>query len=180
MLSYSRRSQRQKCSLLQHARRSITPAQSSPATTCITARLVSASGGNQQRSKSCPIKQNSSPSDSARTRPAGTPRFSPVRLPPISNLSPTCAWPLTATNTHISCSFLLPSQSDLDKAHFSSSSRTVMGAAKIDGTAIAKRIRANLQAEIQEKKKINPRYIPSLKIIQGVLKDTRHKLCAAC
>ncbi|KAJ4395933.1 tetrahydrofolate synthase [Gnomoniopsis smithogilvyi] len=41
-----------------------------------------------------------------------------------------------------------------------------MGAAKIDGTAIAKRIRANLHAEIQEKKKINPRYIPSLKIIQ--------------
>ncbi|KAJ4419242.1 tetrahydrofolate synthase [Gnomoniopsis sp. IMI 355080] len=41
-----------------------------------------------------------------------------------------------------------------------------MGAAKIDGTAIAKRIRANLNAEIQEKKNINPRYIPSLKIIQ--------------
>lgn len=44
-----------------------------------------------------------------------------------------------------------------------------MGAVKIDGTAIAKRIRENLHAEIQEKKKINPRYIPSLKIIQGIL-----------
>lgn len=43
-----------------------------------------------------------------------------------------------------------------------------MGAVKIDGTAIAKRIRESLHAEIQDKKKINPRYIPSLKIIQGV------------
>lgn len=43
-----------------------------------------------------------------------------------------------------------------------------MGAVKIDGTAIAKKIRENLHAEIEEKKKINPRYIPSLKIIQGV------------
>lgn len=43
-----------------------------------------------------------------------------------------------------------------------------MGAAKIDGTVIAKRIRQSLHAEIQDKKKINPRYIPSLKIIQGV------------
>lgn len=43
-----------------------------------------------------------------------------------------------------------------------------MGAVKIDGTAIAKRIRESLHAEIQDKKKTNPRYIPSLKIIQGV------------
>lgn len=48
-----------------------------------------------------------------------------------------------------------------------------MGAQKIDGTAIAKRIRATLHAEIQEKKKINPRYIPSLKIIQGVYTITQ-------
>lgn len=42
-----------------------------------------------------------------------------------------------------------------------------MGAVKIDGTAIAKKIRESLHAEIEEKKAINPRYIPSLKIIQG-------------
>lgn len=48
-----------------------------------------------------------------------------------------------------------------------------MGAQKIDGTAIAKRIRADLHAEIQEKKKINPRYIPSLKIIQGLYTITK-------
>lgn len=45
-----------------------------------------------------------------------------------------------------------------------------MGASNIDGTAIAKRIRASLHTEIEEKKKINPRYIPSLKIIQGASK----------
>lgn len=42
-----------------------------------------------------------------------------------------------------------------------------MAATKIDGTAIAKRIREGLHAEILEKKKANPRFIPSLKIIQG-------------
>lgn len=52
------------------------------------------------------------------------------------------------------------------RAYFSTS-RAAMGAVKIDGTAIAKRIRENIHADIDEKKKINPRYQPSLKIIQG-------------
>lgn len=43
-----------------------------------------------------------------------------------------------------------------------------MTAQKIDGTAIAKSIRARLHSEIQERKNANPRYIPSLKIIQGM------------
>lgn len=43
-----------------------------------------------------------------------------------------------------------------------------MTAQKIDGTAIAKSIRARLHSEIQERKKANPKYIPSLKIIQGM------------
>ncbi|KAH8902383.1 C-1-tetrahydrofolate synthase [Coniochaeta sp. PMI_546] len=41
-----------------------------------------------------------------------------------------------------------------------------MAAIKIDGTAIAKRIREGLHAEILEKRKANPKYKPSLKIIQ--------------
>ncbi|KAJ0107379.1 hypothetical protein J7T55_009343 [Diaporthe amygdali] len=41
-----------------------------------------------------------------------------------------------------------------------------MTAQKIDGTAIAKSIRARLHSEIQERKTANPKYIPSLKIIQ--------------
>ena len=53
----------------------------------------------------------------------------------------------------------------LGKASFSTS---VMTAQKIDGTAIAKSIRARLHSEIQERKKANPKYIPSLKIIQGM------------
>jgi methylenetetrahydrofolate dehydrogenase (NADP+)/methenyltetrahydrofolate cyclohydrolase/formyltetrahydrofolate synthetase len=44
-----------------------------------------------------------------------------------------------------------------------------MGATKLDGTAIAKRIRARLAAEIVEKQVLNPRYKPTLKIIQGTL-----------
>ena len=43
-----------------------------------------------------------------------------------------------------------------------------MAAQKIDGTTIAKNIRARLQGEIQERKNANPQYKPSLKIIQGV------------
>ncbi|KAM7221341.1 C-1-tetrahydrofolate synthase, cytoplasmic [Rhypophila decipiens] len=41
-----------------------------------------------------------------------------------------------------------------------------MAATKIDGTAVAKRIREGLKATIAEKKKINPRYLPCLKIVQ--------------
>lgn len=48
------------------------------------------------------------------------------------------------------------------------SSSTVMGALKLDGTAIAKAIRERLGAEIAEKQRLNPRYKPSLKIIQGI------------
>ncbi|KAL9619522.1 MAG: hypothetical protein Q9160_005885 [Pyrenula sp. 1 TL-2023] len=41
-----------------------------------------------------------------------------------------------------------------------------MTGSKIDGTAIAKKIRERIETEIQEKQKVNPRYKPSLKIIQ--------------
>ena len=42
-----------------------------------------------------------------------------------------------------------------------------MTATKIDGTAVAKKIRERLRAEIAQVKEINPRFQPSLKIIQG-------------
>jgi len=45
-----------------------------------------------------------------------------------------------------------------------------MVATKIDGTAIAKKIREKLHKEIEATQKINPRYRPSLKIIQGKIK----------
>lgn len=41
-----------------------------------------------------------------------------------------------------------------------------MGATKIDGKVIAKKIRERLGAEVAQKQKANPRYRPSLKIIQ--------------
>lgn len=52
--------------------------------------------------------------------------------------------------------------------HFSST-RCIMTATKIDGTAIAKSIRERLGAYIKEKQATNPRYRPSLKIVQGML-----------
>jgi hypothetical protein len=42
-----------------------------------------------------------------------------------------------------------------------------MTATKIDGTAIAKGIREKLGAKIKERQAANPRYKPSLKIVQG-------------
>lgn len=42
-----------------------------------------------------------------------------------------------------------------------------MVAQRLDGTAIAKSIRERIGAEIVEKQKLNPRYRPCLKIIQG-------------
>ena len=43
-----------------------------------------------------------------------------------------------------------------------------MAATKLDGTAVAKQIRERLAQEIADKQKSNPRYQPSLKIIQGI------------
>jgi len=53
-----------------------------------------------------------------------------------------------------------------------------MPAQKIDGTAIARRIRERINAEIKEKQRTNPRYKPSLVIIQGI-HDLQSSL-AAC
>ena len=50
--------------------------------------------------------------------------------------------------------------------HFSST-RFTMAGQKIDGTAIAKSIRERLGQKIKEKQEKNPRYRPSLKIVQG-------------
>lgn len=51
---------------------------------------------------------------------------------------------------------------------FFSSASIAMTAKKIDGTAIAKSIRERLHAEIENTQKTNPRFKPSLKIIQGM------------
>jgi hypothetical protein len=50
--------------------------------------------------------------------------------------------------------------------HFSSTARIMTGS-KIDGTAIAKSIRERLGSQIKERQQANPRYRPSLKIVQG-------------
>lgn len=43
-----------------------------------------------------------------------------------------------------------------------------MVAQKLDGNAIAKSIREKLCTEVTEKQKLNPRFKPCLKIIQGM------------
>jgi hypothetical protein len=71
----------------------------------------------------------------------------------------------TSTSTNSEPSFLSPLYKSQPRPF--SSTPIAMTATKIDGTAIAKSIRERLQSEIQATQKINPRYKPSLKIIQG-------------
>lgn len=130
------------------------------------------SGGNQRKLR--PINTALLAAGSPSSCPSG-----PVRsLPSYHNLfsarSITCS-ACTCTSffaspprTTLSLSRPPVDSSDIDKSFFSTS-RAVMGATKIDGTAIAKRIREGLHADIQDKRKINPRFVPSLKIIQGDL-----------
>lgn len=77
----------------------------------------------------------------------------------------------TSASTLFSAS-LYHSTSPLSNLHprcFSSSSpaAAAMVATKLDGTAIAKAIREKIGAEIAERQKLNPRFKPCLKIIQG-------------
>jgi methylenetetrahydrofolate dehydrogenase (NADP+)/methenyltetrahydrofolate cyclohydrolase/formyltetrahydrofolate synthetase len=69
-----------------------------------------------------------------------------------------------------SCPRTFPRPS-LSRRSFSSTS-TVMGATKIDGTAIAKSIREGLKAEIAKIQESNPRFKPSLVIFQGTFSQT--------
>lgn len=55
-----------------------------------------------------------------------------------------------------------------NRAQAFSTSYPAMAATKLDGTAIAKKIREKLAVEIVEKQKTNPNYKPCLKIIQGL------------
>lgn len=54
-----------------------------------------------------------------------------------------------------------------------------MVATKLDGTAIAKSIRERIGREIAERQKLNPRYRPSLKIVQGTLLGGNNSCMAA-
>lgn len=69
------------------------------------------------------------------------------------------------TSTRTSKFSVLPSY--LPRSRSFSSTPFVMTATKIDGTAIAKKIRERIHDQIAETQKVNPRYRPSLKIIQG-------------
>lgn len=86
------------------------------------------------------------------------PEASPSPLSPFSTFFLACTRPyLSAQPTH--------SRSDLRRPFSNTSS--AMTAKKIDGTAIAKAIRERLCAEIEKAQKTNPRFKPSLRIVQG-------------
>jgi len=75
--------------------------------------------------------------------------------------------PTTTTSVRQTGTGSSSSSSLLRSYQFRSFSSTIMVAEKIDGTAIAKRIRERINKDIAEKQKINPRFKPSLTIIQG-------------
>lgn len=73
-----------------------------------------------------------------------------------------------STQSQKSTKFKIDTCSRSLKTSFSSRPR-IMTAEKIDGTAIAKGIRTRLHAEIKKTQETNPRYKPSLTIVQGTL-----------
>jgi hypothetical protein len=64
-------------------------------------------------------------------------------------------------------SLLYPAAARVNASRYFSATASSMTATKIDGTAIAKSIREKLGAKIRERQGVNPRYKPSLKIVQG-------------
>jgi len=83
----------------------------------------------------------------------------------LTRVRPNTLVPVNTPNTP--SSLYLP-RCSLSRRLFSSSVPT-MTATKIDGTAIARSIRERLGQEIKKKQETNPRYRPSLKIIQGMI-----------
>lgn len=80
-----------------------------------------------------------------------------LRASPFGRATPTLNSFYTAQNK--SCSSQL---------RFFSHTLRAMTASKIDGTAIAKSIRERIAGEIQQAQQSNPRYRPSLTIVQGM------------
>lgn len=76
--------------------------------------------------------------------------------------SPTCTTTTSSTPPHLPLS-LNPT---LTPRRTFSTTPSTMAATKIDGTAIAKKIRERLNTEIAQKQAANPRYKPSLVILQ--------------
>ncbi|KAK0389688.1 hypothetical protein NLU13_3261 [Sarocladium strictum] len=92
----------------------------------------------------------------------------PLHRPHFSRSLSSCPSSPSATPIYLSssaASIACRHSHSFSRCHFSSTAVTMV-ATKLDGTAIAKGIRARLGAEIAEKQKLNPRYKPSLKILQ--------------
>jgi hypothetical protein len=95
------------------------------------------------------------------------PTSAPISNSSLSRCSLThSCWARSSQTTLISRSHTRSYPTTISRSCFSTSAAT-MAAVKIDGTAIAKKIRERLHTEIQEKQAANPRFQPCLKIIQG-------------
>lgn len=108
------------------------------------------------------------------SRPALSPGTGPLAhaavRSPSSRLHSTTSkavfsFPRRPTRLGPSYLFTHPSSSFYRRRRFTTSA--AMSARILDGTAIAKSIRERIGTEITEKQKLNPRYKPCLKIIQG-------------
>ncbi|PQE07496.1 C-1-tetrahydrofolate synthase protein [Rutstroemia sp. NJR-2017a BBW] len=154
-------------------------------------RRSQACGNMRPTSLSCLTKSRSHSSLKPTRRPTSVLQLSPQLRPFLTSLSSSVSADRTdrqvlelrgrfststfSSPTRISLPFPLTLQSSSTR-QFSSTS-AAMAATKIDGTAIAKKIREKLHAEIEATQKSNPRYKPSLKIIQATY--VRMKLKAA-
>ncbi|KAF1972691.1 FTHFS-domain-containing protein [Bimuria novae-zelandiae CBS 107.79] len=92
-------------------------------------------------------------------------RLHPISISAQGRSFPPRATPLTTIlfRSPYAQSYVFPSPST---RRLLSSTSPLMTASKIDGNAIARSIRERLGAEVKQKQETNPRYRPSLKIIQ--------------
>jgi hypothetical protein len=143
-------------------------------------RRSQACGNMRPASLSCLTKPRSH--SILKARPTSIHQLSPQLRPFLTSLSSASAdravrqilelrGPIShstfSSPTRISLASPLTLQSSSTSTRQFSSTSAAMAATKIDGTAIAKKIREKLHAEIEATQKSNPRYKPSLKIIQG-------------
>jgi hypothetical protein len=107
-----------------------------------------------------------------RTMPVCSARLRAVPLlrgKPPSLLFCACQTRLPLRSFVSSAAKLILQPTAFDSRRALSTDTPTMTAHKIDGTAIARAIREKINAEIQERQRSNPRYKPSLVIIQGIL-----------
>lgn len=144
------------------------PTASSPSSAAIAGRHASYPRALSNRSCSAAAARQFSAAATGSTPLFTTKRSSPPAAPPAPHCPASSTFSSRRPLLLASPSALLPLPFSAHRGtgRFFSTTSAAMVATKLDGTAIAKSIRERIGREIAERQKLNPRYRPSLKIVQ--------------